>query len=170
MSSMPRLWSSRWAWSLFGAVLALALVAGRVFAEPRTAADELKDSDERAAITFAGFHVFEDGTSRIWVKLDRQVAVDREGPSKKRLVYVLKQSRVLLKNNKNPLITQYFPSPVSQARLVTSKDDTQLVIELRENTTPNHRVVTRGDGTVSFQVDFPAPGAPGTAPPKSQSE
>jgi hypothetical protein len=102
--------------------------------------------------------VFANGSSRIWVKLTSPVVVDVR-QAKGAVTFVLRGAKVPSKNDKNPLLTSDFSSPVMSARLVPTKTDAELVVALRENVTPKHRVVKRPDGTVSVQVDFPAPSA-----------
>ena len=112
----------------------------------------------RPMVTFTGFHVFADGSARIWVRLTRGVPVE-ERAAKGTVTYVLRGARVPGRNNKNPLLTSYFASSVMSARLIPTKHDTELVITLKEAVSPKHRVVERPDGTASVQVDLPAPAA-----------
>jgi hypothetical protein len=118
-----------------------------------------------AAVTFAGFHVFDDGTSRIFVKITKDVPVEakRQG---KQVDFLLRGAKVVVKNNKNPLITKEFVSPVMVARLVSEKEGVVLRVELREAVTPTHRVSRHPDGSVTLHIDFPAQGTRKTeAPP-----
>jgi hypothetical protein len=43
--------------------------------------------------------------------------------------------------------------------LLATKHDAELVITLKQDVAPKHRVVSRPDGTISVQIDFPAPSA-----------
>lgn len=118
----------------------------------------------RPQVTFTGFHVFDDGSSRIWVRLTHTVDV-QEKLSKGTAVYVLKGALVPGKNNKNPLVTTYFDSAVMKAKLVQNKKDAELVVTLKQEVTPKHRVVSRPDGTSSVQIDFPPPPVKQPPPP-----
>jgi hypothetical protein len=120
-----------------------------------------------AAVTFAGFHVFDDGTSRIFVKITKDVPVEakRDG---KQVDFLLRGAKVVAKNNKNPLITKEFVSPVMVARLLSEKEGVVLRVELREAVAPTHRVSRHPDGSITLHIDFPAQGARKTeAPPAS---
>ncbi|HTM44247.1 MAG TPA: hypothetical protein VL137_04790 [Polyangiaceae bacterium] len=111
--------------------------------------------DVRPAVTFTGFHVFEDGSSRIWVRLTHAVLVE-EKPGKGTVTYVLRGAKVPGRNNKNPLLTSHFSSAVMSARLVPTKHDTELVVMLKEAVSPKYRVIERPDKTASVQIDIPA--------------
>jgi hypothetical protein len=110
-----------------------------------------------------------DGTSRIYVELTRQVAVDeRRGDGT--LIYVIHDARVPARNNRNALITTHFATPVGRARLLSSGADVQLVIDLRKNTSATQKVVAGENGGARLEVDFPAgdyPPAPGLFEPQS---
>jgi hypothetical protein len=161
-------WALGWAGLVASAALAgtvslsePALGAGLAMGQP--AAEPLAKS-ARPQVTFTGFHVFDDGSSRIWVRLTHTVDV-QEKLSKGTAVYVLKGALVPGKNNKNPLVTTYFDSAVMKAKLVQNKKDAELVVTLKQEVTPKHRVVSRPDGTSSVQIDFPPPPVKQPPPP-----
>lgn len=138
---------------------ALALAPGAVdLAHAETAAQKAAKKAPRPQVTFTGFHEFEDGSARIWVRLTKAVNVE-EHTAKGKITFVLKGAKVPGRNNKNPLITSHFTSSVMSARLVATKHDAELVINLKQDVAPKHRVVSRPDGTISVQIDFPAPSA-----------
>ena len=129
-----------------------------------------------ADVTFAGFHVFEDGTSRLYVQLTSSVVVDANVVGKK-AEYLLHGARIPIRNNKNPLFTQHFVTQVVSARLVpvgqdpkgrrkhqAKPSDVRLVVEMREDAKPQHRVVRNADGSATLVVDFPKPVKPPAAP------
>jgi hypothetical protein len=142
-------------------------------ARAETAAQRAKaKKGPRPAVTFTGFHVFADGSSRIWVRLTRTVNVE-EHATRGKVTFVLKGAVVPGRNNKNPLITRHFTSSVMSARLLATKHDAELVVNLKRAVIPKHRIVSRPDGTTSVQIDFPAPlpGAevfPEPEPPKAK--
>jgi hypothetical protein len=105
--------------------------------------------------TFPGFRILENGMSRVYVDLTGSVPVE-EHAAQGSLTYVLKGARVLSRNNRNPLITTHFSSPVARARLVPAGGDLELVIDLRGATTPAHRIVADAGGKARLEVDFPA--------------
>ncbi len=145
---------------LGGVVLgALALAPGAIdLAHAETAAQKAAKKVPRSQVTFTGFHEFEDGSARIWVRLTKAVNVE-ERAAKGKVTFVLKGAKVPGRNNKNPLITSHFTSSVMSARLLATKHDAELVIALKQDVSPKHRVVSRPDGTISVQIDFPAPTA-----------
>jgi len=108
-------------------------------------------------VTFAGFVSHDDGSSTVYVEVTESVAVD-VSQHECTLTYTLRGAKVLLRNNRNPLLTRDFPSAVTSARLVPDKKakSTKLVIELREAVTPTHKMVSRGRG-FALEVNVPAP-------------
>jgi hypothetical protein len=147
-----------------------ALIAGAAAVEQALATPtSAGESDGRAAVTFAGFHVFENGTSRLYVKLTRAVPV-QPTLAGKRAEYLLVGAMIPIRNNKNPLITRHFVAEVVTAQLVPEGEgkgrakgrasgsrsgDARLIVEMREAVTPEHRVVRNADGTAMLVVDFP---------------
>jgi hypothetical protein len=105
--------------------------------------------------TFPGFRLLEGGASRVYVELTAPVPVEPH-PTKGTIVYTLKGARVLAKNNRNPLITTHFSSPVSRVRLVPNGMDLDVVIELRVDASGTHRIVNEANGTARLEVDFAA--------------
>ena len=163
-----------------------ALMSSVVFAQPpRGAAHGAKsnagDSDGSAAVTFTGFDEASDGTSRLYVKLSRPVAVETTS-SGTHLEYLLPGATIPISNNKNPLITRHFGVQIVSAQLVIpgatkekgrtkrrtkAKEPPQaeaqgvrLVVETREPVKPRHRMVKNQDGTAILIVDFPKPSKP----------
>jgi hypothetical protein len=119
------------------------------------------------AITFTGFHVFEDGRSRIFVKLTNEVPVEARYSGRK-VEYLFRGAKIPIRNNKNPLITEHFPASIVSARYAADKKgkgrdksaDARLEIVLREESKPVHKVERQGDGTAIFTVDLPKPSTP----------
>jgi OOP family OmpA-OmpF porin len=137
----------------------------------------VKDAGDGAAVTFSGFHVFPDGTSRIYVQLTSSVAVDANVTGKK-AEYLLHGARIPIRNNKNPLSAEHFVAEVVNARLVPTgqeakgrkkqkakTSDVRLVVEMRDAAKPQHRLVRNADGTATLVVDFPKPTKPPAPPP-----
>ena len=121
-------------------------------------------------ITFTGFHVFEDGRSRIFVKLTSEVPVEASYSGRK-VEYLFRGAKNPVRNNQNPLITEHFPASIVSARYAVDKKDkkgkgrdksgdARLEIVLREESKPTHRVERQGDGTAVFTVDLPKPRTP----------
>ena len=115
-------------------------------------------SSSRAGVaiaTFPGFRLLPDGRSRIYVELTKAVSVD-ERRAEGALVYVIRDARVPVRNNRNSLITTHFATPVGRARLLTSGPDVELVIDLRKAASASQKVVAGDNGGVRLEVDFPA--------------
>lgn len=114
--------------------------------------------DGRAAITFTGFHVFKDGSSRIFLELTRSVSVQvkRAGTE---VVYTLEDTRIPVRNNKNPLITKEFFSPVIKAVLASDGADAKLTVTLREAVPTQHRMVRHANGEATLHIDIAPPKA-----------
>jgi hypothetical protein len=72
------------------------------------------------------------------------------------LTFTLHDTQVLVKNNKNPLITTNFATPVSRARLVPAGVDLNLVLDLRKAQSATHQVVAGENGAARLEIDFPA--------------
>jgi hypothetical protein len=109
----------------------------------------------QSTVTFIGFHVFDDGSSRIYVKLTSSVPVDVRSGNKTLQVH-LSGARLGVPNNGNPLLTQHFSSPVVSARAETLKGvGVVLHVELREQVKVTHRTREHGDGSATLHLDFP---------------
>ncbi|MBX3127131.1 MAG: hypothetical protein KF718_10460 [Polyangiaceae bacterium] len=111
--------------------------------------------DPNAAIaTFPGFMMLPDGSSQVWVYLSKKVTVSvSQAPG--RVTYLLAGADVAVRNNTNALVTEYFDTPLSRARLVRDKAGAQLVLELREGGAPQHVVEDGPGGTVRLRIRLP---------------
>lgn len=103
--------------------------------------------------TSPGFSRLEDGKTRIWVEVSRNVDV-AEIRSPGRVVYRLRGAAVLQRSDQLPLQTGYFATPVDRVQIVPDGGDVDLVIALREDLVPSYRVIETPRGIV-LQVDFP---------------
>ncbi len=106
------------------------------------------------SVTFPGFRLLPDGSSLIWVVVNQTVPVE-ERRAKGRVTYVLKGAVIRIRNNTNPLVTTHFNTPVSRVRLVRDQAGAQLVLNLREDVSPTHRVVRGPRGMMVLQVRVP---------------
>lgn len=118
-------------------------------------AGESRAVAKQAEITMTGFVPYEDGSAMVFVEMTAPVAVE-VSQVERTVTYTLRGAKVVIRNNRNPLITRDFSSPVTSARLVPEKNATKLVIELREKSTPSHRMVS-ADGGAALEITFPAP-------------
>jgi hypothetical protein len=103
--------------------------------------------------TSPGFSRLEDGKTRIWVEVSRNVEV-AENRSPGRVVYRLRGAAVLQRSDQLPLQTGFFTTPVDRVQIVPDGGDVDLIITLREDAAPSYRVVETPRGIV-LQVDFP---------------
>lgn len=103
---------------------------------------------------FTGFRKLPDGGSRIFVDLSERVQVTkRDGVQE--LTYSLRGARLASKNNQNALVTEHFETQVARAKLVPTEDGLELVIQLREDAKPAHRLLRREGDVSQLQIDFP---------------
>src|SRR5216683_3180036 len=76
---------------------------------------EGKPRPDAPVATFPGFRLLPDGRSRIFVELSKSVTVD-EHRADGLLTFTLHGAQVIVRNNKNALITTHFATPVARAR------------------------------------------------------
>jgi len=126
-------------------------VVAVVLAAPRGAAS----APPRTRVGPLGFAMTADAGSRLVVPLASRVAVE-ERRAATTITYVLRGARVRGRNDTRALVTAYFNTPVSGARLVPRGRDVHVVIELRAATPPVWRLADRGDGTAALEIDFAA--------------
>jgi hypothetical protein len=108
-----------------------------------------------AVATFPGFRLLPDGRSRIYVELSKTVTVE-ERRTDQALTFTLHDAQVLVRNNRNALITTHFATPVSRARLMPAGNDINLVLDLRKAINATFQVVPGDNGSARLEVDFPA--------------
>jgi hypothetical protein len=122
---------------------------------------------------FPGFRMLPDGRSMVWVNVSRKVPVEVRRAAG-RVTYLLGGAQVSIRNNTNALVTTYFDTPLSRARLVPGKQGTQLVLELREKVEPGYKVLKGPGGTMLLQVTLPPPSKsfrpPSAAPVRGKTQ
>jgi hypothetical protein len=105
-------------------------------------------------ITWPGFLMRPDGGSRLFVQTTRELAFEKV-EKKGRVQLQFKDARVHLDNNRNPLVTVNFNTPLKTAFLKRRVKRVDLVMELKE---PAQLVITQhvdADGYCYLFVDFP---------------
>ncbi len=118
-------------------------------------------------VTWPGFIILEDGTSRIFLQTTVPVAYAiSEG--NRRISLKLKNAKVHLRNNRNPLVTVHFNTPLDRAYLKKNRKSLDLVMELRQSATPNIHQTVDNDGYHYLFVDYP-PGNYPVSADKNQS-
>ena len=103
-------------------------------------------------VTFMGFRSGGNGRSTIFVELTQSLPVEMS-EAQGSVVFSLKGGKVLNKTNRYPLLTNEFGSPVVSAQLVQAKEGVNLVVKLRDDVTPSHRMSDVRDGAV-LEVEF----------------
>jgi hypothetical protein len=106
--------------------------------------------------TWLGFQPLQEGGSRFFLQVTSPIEIQIEDPGADRFVVILKNVRVAGRNNRRPLETSLFNTPVKRAYLRHHKKDTKLIFELRTNAIP---VITNQPGKGGFHFvlfDFPA--------------
>ena len=110
--------------------------------------------------SFPSFRLLPDGRTLVFVKLDRRVNVQVRR-ARGRATYVLSGARVEIRNDTRPLLTHYFPTPLSSLRLLRDGEGAQLILDLREDVIPKHRLRSGRRGKFSIlEVTLPKPKAP----------
>ncbi|HEY4105942.1 MAG TPA: thrombospondin type 3 repeat-containing protein, partial [Polyangiaceae bacterium] len=127
-----------------------------------------------AEMTFAGFRNFEDGTSLVFVELTAPATVNMR-KTRGAVIYTLENTKVPIRNNRNPLLTVDFSSIVRRATIKQVKKSVELTIVLKADVEPQSQSVQRGGATV-LEIRLPKapPGPPlpdpALAPPQNQPE
>ncbi len=119
---------------------------------------ELKGK-EGTWVTWPGFILLENGASRLFLQATESLrySIKDKGTL---VTLTIKDAKVFLTNNRNPLVTTHFNTPLKRAYLKKHKKTVQLVLELKVNTTPEIKQTTDEDGYNYLFVDF----APGNYP------
>jgi hypothetical protein len=168
-------------------VVALALAPLAVAARPSqtSAPVATPPTPGPATAVMPGFETLPDGSTRVFVELSGPVSYEtKAGPSS--TSYVLKETKVARRNNCNPLVTEYFNTPVTSARLVPHGHDLWLVTATRSAIAPVVSLDVEADGGAgtTFSVRYPkgdylpaearelepvefAPSGPSDAPPSA---
>lgn len=105
-----------------------------------------------AVVTFPGFRMLDGGASRVFVEVSKKVDIV-ESKTPARVSYRIKGAYAPTRTNRLPLITDFFRTPVGRVQLVEDGEDLELVIDLREPSEVEHRLV-ESEGGVVLQVDF----------------
>lgn len=100
------------------------------------------------------FEVVADGTTRITVQLSKKVEFRTE-THRGRFIVNLEHAQVAVLNDRNPLITTHFATPVQDARLVSTKDAVRVVIDLREPVSPQVMLKDAAAGSSVLEIVLP---------------
>lgn len=105
-------------------------------------------------IAWPGFQIVPSG-SRVFVAMAGTPGVtETRGPSS--IVYHLTGARIALWNNRRPLLTEGFPTPVNRVYLRPARNGVDLVLELRAPAEPRMSQEPGPSGLTFLNVDFGA--------------
>jgi hypothetical protein len=150
-----------WTW------LAPSHAVAQAFARPSAPESTLELDDgaakESAEILFTGYQSLANGRGLLFVELTEAVSVEVKRAGRV-IEYRMMGARVPLKNNKNPLLLRDFNSSALSAVLVVEKAArgtkaqpvVKLVVTLRSDVSPAHRMAARGRGA-TLEIDLPPP-------------
>jgi len=148
------------------------VVGGAGGAKKKTTGAAAAPAKGKAASTaivanWPGFRMTEDGGSEVIIEFSKATTAPSEHKAAGSLTYVFKGAHVLKTNNKNPLITVHFNTPVASVRLVPKKGELHLIIDYRAGAdaaaASGMRAGSEGGGQ-QFFVKFPS----GTWLPKGE--
>lgn len=107
-------------------------------------------------VTWPGFMPLQNGGSRLFIQATEplQYTIRDKGLT---VTLSFKNAKVHLSNNRNPLVTTHFNTPLKRAYLKRHKKQSDLILELKVNATPEISQMTDADGYQYLFVDF-APG------------
>jgi hypothetical protein len=106
-------------------------------------------------VTWPGFIMLPDGSSRIFLQTTRPIDYKRSD-KKRRTTLRLANAEVFLRNNRNPLVTIHFNTPVRRAYLKRMKGVVDLIIEMKVAASASIAQFADQDGYHYLFVDFPA--------------
>ncbi len=115
-------------------------------------------------VTWPGFAMQPDGGSRIFLQTTVPLTYTVE-EKKMRVVLKLGSAKVFLSNNRNPLVTTHFNTPLKRAYLKKRRKALELILILKVKASPNIVQTTDQDGYNYLFVDFP----PGNYPKADDS-
>lgn len=106
-------------------------------------------------ITWPGFHMLPDGTSQLFLQTTSSLTYSLKQSGNTFIIELGKVS-VYLGNNRNPLVTTYFNTPLKRAYLKTKKKKLSLVLEMKNGVQPELLQRSHQDGYSYLFVKFPA--------------
>jgi hypothetical protein len=105
-------------------------------------------------VTWPGFLMREDGGSRVFLQTTRPLQY-RRSAGKLRFTLHFEDAKVHLNNNRNPLVTAFFNTPVKRAWLKRRGKNVDLVVELKQAAAEAVTQFSDNDGYHYLFIDFP---------------
>jgi hypothetical protein len=146
--------------SMISACALLLPAASPAHGADRPVALDTGQTKGASEIIFSGYQSLPNGGGVLFVEMTERVAVEvkRAGLV---IEYRMVGAHVPLKNNKNPLLLRDFDSSAISAVLVPEKargkgkaQAVKLVVTLRSDVSPTHRMVERGRGA-ALEIELP---------------
>ena len=131
-------------------------------------------ADPRPMITWPGFQMRQDGTSRVFIQSTNSLTQVTTTASSKFSVH-LPGAKVAGNTNKLPLETRFFNTPVTRVNIEQGRDGVTLVLDLRADVSPIVSSERGPTGYYFLYIDLPKgeyvkmPVAPADAPPAPPS-
>ncbi|MCS6901481.1 MAG: hypothetical protein RMJ98_08210 [Myxococcales bacterium] len=161
-------------------ITSVALAQGKSLAPPPAKVQQAKkkkeDQPEGPVATLLGFEALPGGSSRIYVELSESVTVTQH-EAQGQIVFVLENAQIQTSNTENALELSYHNTPVLRAKLRRARLDKQdkkarkggrdveLLLEMKAEVKPMHRLVEGRKGTYRLEVEFPAGSGSGSDAP-----
>jgi hypothetical protein len=133
---------------------AVGAYEGVIPGKERTPAVRVSAGTTPPTVTWPGFQMRADGSSRFFVQLTAPTETRIESAGTK-LVIVLANTRVAGRNNQRALETKHFNTPVTRAYLKRGRKESRLVFELRVEVMPVITELTEATGYHFMFFDFP---------------
>ena len=127
--------------SFVGALVSATLAVPKVVAQPQ------------ATAMLAGFQPLPGKGSRLFVRLT-SAPVFEVKVSARQLDYMLFDTEVSLRNNRNPLVLTHFDTPVDRAKLSPQGRHVVFRLHMKRQAEPRHEIVRLGDAAFSLRIDF----------------
>lgn len=108
------------------------------------------------AVTWPGFQLRDDGGSRFFLQTNGRVDL-RTTIQPQQVVVILERIRIVGRNNRRPLVTRFFDTPVTSARLKPRGKHAAFVMKLRRPAQPTVSQTQTASGYHYVLVEFPAP-------------
>ena len=106
-------------------------------------------------ITWPGFQMKPDGGSRIFIQTTQPLQYTLRSTAK-RITLKISGAKIHLSNNRNPLVTTWFNTPVQKSRLRNAgKNKVDLILDLKGQATPAVSQLSDEDGFHYLFIDFP---------------
>ncbi|MCA9603321.1 MAG: hypothetical protein R3A78_11620 [Polyangiales bacterium] len=108
----------------------------------------------KPTITWTGFQPMPDGSSRVFVQLTVPATYEINGGANK-VSLVIHGSKIFLKNNRRPIDTRFFNTPVNRITVKRKRHDAVIELEMRSGVTPTAHTETDPNGYTYLIFDFP---------------